>query len=202
MGGVLPYKWDACCSTSGRCTVGFPILQGLEARKVQRYKWGAYRRTNWGCTAVLSSRPVGPGRGLGFLELFLIDWDIWTSINKLKTTPTPNKNVSFRNRATKIVLGLLGLLRKSARIARIAKTDFATQFLEKLGCGLRGAIVESEVRTKHRETDSGIFRKYCSFFARIPEGPTIEKNSIPIENFNPGLKFSISIENFNPDRIF
>ena len=26
------------------------------------------------------------------------------------------------------------------------------------------------------------------------------KNSIPIENFNPGLRFSISIENFNLDR--
>ena len=61
MGGVLPYNWEAYCSTNGRCTVGFPFLQGLEARKVQRYKWGAYCRTNWRCTAVLSSRPVGVG---------------------------------------------------------------------------------------------------------------------------------------------
>ena len=59
MGGVLPYKWEAYCSTNGRCIVGFPFLQGLEARKVQRYKWGAYCRTNWRCIAVLSPRPVG-----------------------------------------------------------------------------------------------------------------------------------------------
>ena len=37
---VLPYKLEAYCSTNGRCTVGFPFLQGLEAREVQRYKWG------------------------------------------------------------------------------------------------------------------------------------------------------------------
>ena len=42
MGGVLPHKGEAYCSTNGRCTVGFPCLQGLEARKAQRYKWGAY----------------------------------------------------------------------------------------------------------------------------------------------------------------
>ena len=61
MGGVLPYKWEACCSTNGRCIVGFPFPQGLEARKVQRYKWGAYCRTNWRCAAVLSPRPGGVG---------------------------------------------------------------------------------------------------------------------------------------------
>ena len=60
-GGVLPYKWEAYCSTNGSCTVRFPFLQGLKARKVQRYKREAYSRTNWGCTAVLSSRPVGFG---------------------------------------------------------------------------------------------------------------------------------------------
>ena len=50
MGGVLPYTWEAYCSTNGRCTVGFPFLQGLEATKVQRYKWGGgYCRTNWRC---------------------------------------------------------------------------------------------------------------------------------------------------------
>ena len=32
---VLPYKWEAYCRTNGRCTVGFPFLQGLQARKVQ-----------------------------------------------------------------------------------------------------------------------------------------------------------------------
>ena len=39
----------------------FPFLQGLEAREVQRYKSGAYCRTNWRCTAVLFPRPVGVG---------------------------------------------------------------------------------------------------------------------------------------------
>ena len=40
MGGVLPYKWEAYCSTNGRRIAGFPFLRSLEARKVQRYKWG------------------------------------------------------------------------------------------------------------------------------------------------------------------
>ena len=35
-----------------------------------------------------------------------------------------------------------------------------------------------------------------------PRGPCDRKNSIPIENFNLGSKFSISIEIFNLDRIF
>ena len=61
MGGVLPYKWAAYCSTNGRCTAGFPFLKGLEARKGQRYKWGVYCRTNWGCTAVLFRRVVRVG---------------------------------------------------------------------------------------------------------------------------------------------
>ena len=64
---VLPYNWEVCCmqykqvaycSTNGRCTVGFPFLQGLEARTAQRYKWGPYCCANWRCTAVLSPRPV------------------------------------------------------------------------------------------------------------------------------------------------
>ena len=67
MGGALPYKWEAYCSTNGRCTVGLPFLQSLEARKAQRYKWGAYCRTNWRCTAVLSPRPV-----VGVSETLLI----------------------------------------------------------------------------------------------------------------------------------
>ena len=53
MGGVLPYKWEAYCSTNGRRTAGFPFLRSLEASKVRRYKWGAYCRTNWRHTAVL-----------------------------------------------------------------------------------------------------------------------------------------------------
>ena len=36
----------------------------------------------------------------------------------------------------------------------------------------------------------------------IPRGPSDRKNSIPIESFNPGLKFSISVENSNLDRKF
>ena len=61
MGGVLPYKLEAYCSTNGRLTAGFPFLRSLEARKVRRYKWGAYCRTNWRCTAVLFRQVVGVG---------------------------------------------------------------------------------------------------------------------------------------------
>ena len=58
---VLPYKWEAYCSTNGRRTAEFPFLRSLEARKVWRYKWGAYCRTNWRCTAVLFRQVVGVG---------------------------------------------------------------------------------------------------------------------------------------------
>ena len=61
MGGVLPYKWEAYCSTNGRRIAGFPFLRSPEARKVRRYKWGAYCRTNWRCTAVLFRQVVGVG---------------------------------------------------------------------------------------------------------------------------------------------
>ena len=61
MGGVLPYKWEAYCSTIGRRIAGFPFLRSLEARKVRRYKWGAYCCTNWRCTAVLFRQVVGVG---------------------------------------------------------------------------------------------------------------------------------------------
>ena len=44
MGGVLRYKWEAYCGTNGRCTAAFPFLQGLEASKAQRYKWGGVLR--------------------------------------------------------------------------------------------------------------------------------------------------------------
>ena len=40
MGDVLPYKWEAYCSTNGRRIAGFPFLRRLEARKARRYKWG------------------------------------------------------------------------------------------------------------------------------------------------------------------
>ena len=33
-------KWEAYCSTNGRCIAGLPCLQGLETRKVQRQIWG------------------------------------------------------------------------------------------------------------------------------------------------------------------
>ena len=36
MEGVLLYKWEAYCSANGRCTAGFPYLQGLQVRKVQQ----------------------------------------------------------------------------------------------------------------------------------------------------------------------
>ena len=58
-GRRTPYKWD--CITNRKCTAGLPFLQGFEARKVQQLKWGAYCRTNWMCTAVLSLRQVGVG---------------------------------------------------------------------------------------------------------------------------------------------
>ena len=35
MGGVLPYKWEAYCSTNGKRIAGFPFLRSLEARKVR-----------------------------------------------------------------------------------------------------------------------------------------------------------------------
>ena len=40
MGGVLPYKWEAYCSTNVSRIAGLPFLRSLEARKVRRYKWG------------------------------------------------------------------------------------------------------------------------------------------------------------------
>ena len=61
MGGVLQYKWEAYYSTNGRRIAGFPFLRSLEARKVRRYKWGPYCRTNWRCTAVLFRQVVGVG---------------------------------------------------------------------------------------------------------------------------------------------
>ena len=95
MGGVLPYKWEACCSTNGRCTVGFPFLQGFEARKVQRYKWGAYCRTNWRCTAVLSSRRVG----VGVSETLLTQE--WARQNQTKERPVHELFAgAFRNKSS------------------------------------------------------------------------------------------------------
>ena len=44
MGGVLPYKWEAYCSTNGRRTAGFPFLLSLIP--------GKYGDTNGGRTAV------------------------------------------------------------------------------------------------------------------------------------------------------
>ena len=40
---VLPVQWEASHGTNWRCTAAFPFVQGLEARKAQRYKWGSCR---------------------------------------------------------------------------------------------------------------------------------------------------------------
>ena len=61
MGGVLPYKWAAYCSTNGRRIAGFPLLLSLEARKVRQYKWGAYCCTKLRRTVVLFRQVVGVG---------------------------------------------------------------------------------------------------------------------------------------------
>ena len=66
---VLLYKWEAYCTAkkrraavqNGRCTAGFPFLQGLEARKAQQYKWGVYCRTNWGVLQYFSDELYGLG---------------------------------------------------------------------------------------------------------------------------------------------
>ena len=65
---MLQYRWEVYCWVS--------FLEGLEAKEVQRYKWGAYCRANWRCTAVLSPRPVG----VGVSEILLMDgalpWEV------------------------------------------------------------------------------------------------------------------------------
>ena len=76
MGGVLRYKWEACCGTNGRCIAAF----GLEASKAQRYKWG-------GRTVV----QIGGVLPVLFRQVVRVEG----SFNKLKTTPTPNKNGSY-----------------------------------------------------------------------------------------------------------
>ena len=53
MGGVLPYKWEADCSTNGRRIAGFSFLLSLDA--------GKYSDTNGGRTAVLFRQVVGVG---------------------------------------------------------------------------------------------------------------------------------------------
>ena len=50
---------------------------------------------------------------------------------------------------------------------------------------------------KFQGVSEGVFGE-----SHIPRGPCDRKNSIPIENFNLGLKFSVSIENFTLDRKF
>ena len=98
MGGVLPYKWEAYCSTNERCTVGFSSLQGLEARKVQRYKRGAYCRTKWRCIAALSPGPVGarvhPKNALHIWVLFRPPSFRKEKAHKLKQSPRHNGRVS------------------------------------------------------------------------------------------------------------
>ena len=68
------YKWEVywykittnrrrTAAQIGCCIAAFLSLQGLEARKAQRYKWGAYCGTDWRCVAVLFRQVV---RGWGF----------------------------------------------------------------------------------------------------------------------------------------
>ena len=70
------YNWEAycrtggevCCSTNGRCIARFPPLQGLEARKAHRHKWGAY--CNARCTLeVLCSTFQTSCTGWGFPKI-------------------------------------------------------------------------------------------------------------------------------------
>ena len=128
MGGVLPYKWEAYCSTNGRCTVGFPYLQGLEARKVQQCKWGAYCRTNWRCTAVLSSRPVG----VGFSETLLNNFGADNWENPKGGSQTGLKPQIFRENRGGILPGKSGLFGANWRHFRAGRDLFGAdrdQFL-------------------------------------------------------------------------
>ena len=55
MGGELQYKWEVI--------VGFPFIEGLEAKKVQRYKWGGVLPYK---LEVYRSTFLGTSRGWGF----------------------------------------------------------------------------------------------------------------------------------------
>ena len=46
MGGVLPYKWEAYCSTNGRCIVDFPFFKAWKPGMSRIQLGGAYCRTN------------------------------------------------------------------------------------------------------------------------------------------------------------
>ena len=54
MGAVLQYKWEVVL-------LGFPFFKAQKPGKSSATNGGAYCRTNWRCTAILSSRPVGVG---------------------------------------------------------------------------------------------------------------------------------------------
>ena len=79
MGGVLPYKWEVYCSTNGRRIAGFPFIRSLEARKVRRYKWGAYlgnkRRWPW---------PRFPQENL-LAHMVMVLWKFLSGKEKTKT---------------------------------------------------------------------------------------------------------------------
>ena len=47
MGGVLQYKWEACCDTKGESTDSISLPQSVGAPKALRYKLEAYFDTNW-----------------------------------------------------------------------------------------------------------------------------------------------------------
>ena len=79
---VLPYKREAYCRTNGRRSL-FSRLRSREAPAIQM-GGGAYCRTNWRLTAVLSSRPVG----VGVSETLLTDCE------------KPQRQLGFERRST------------------------------------------------------------------------------------------------------
>ena len=83
-GGVLPYKWEAYCSTNGRRIAGLPFVRSLEARKVRRYKWGGvlpYKLEVYCRTFQTSCR------GWGFRN---IGHHLESCVWKQKGSPVPN----------------------------------------------------------------------------------------------------------------
>ena len=58
---ALPYKWEAYCRANRSCAAEFPFLEGLEARKVLRCKWGAYRWQIGGVLQYLLDNVYGLG---------------------------------------------------------------------------------------------------------------------------------------------
>ena len=89
MGGVLPYKWEVYCWVSLSSRLRSQEGPAIQMGGVLPYKWGAYCRTNWRCTAVLSSRPVGVGVSETLL-IFFRTRQIGANLKIILTTPTPH----------------------------------------------------------------------------------------------------------------